>query len=153
MKNYNYENTNTNGNVQENAENILTGMPKENADSIAGVVQAPGYVGGFYGTDNYGTTVEQATTYVGGYIDATQVQTQTTTQDYNYDEKDVGKYLPVKRGFWSKVKSFLFEREVTIELTQKEEKVLTEIHDFLFQDISFKGFMNILKIGKNKNNK
>ena len=154
MENINY--ANNEGNVQKNADNILNGMPQENADSIAGAIQTPGYVGGFFGTENQGQQVDQTSTYVGGFIDANQVQ--APTQDYNSYEnvgyqEDAGKNLPVKRGFWSKVKSFLFEREVTIELTKKEERVLTEIHDFLFQDISFKGFMNILKIGKDKNNK
>ena len=68
-----------------------------------------------------------------------------------FDEKK----LPVKRGLWSRFKSFLFQEidltsEVKIELSSKEEKVLNEVHDFLFQELSFKGFMDILKIGNDK---
>ena len=63
--------------------------------------------------------------------------------------------LPTKFGMWSKVKSFLFhvidlKKDITLELTPKEEKVLTEVHDFLFQEISFSG---LFSLGKNKKNK
>ncbi len=63
--------------------------------------------------------------------------------------------LPTKFGMWSKVKSFLFQeidlkKDITLELTPKEEKVLTEVHDFLFQEISFSG---LFSLGKNKKNK
>ena len=40
--------------------------------------------------------------------------------------------------------------KVVVELSPKEHKVLTEVHDFLFQELSFKGFMDILKIGNDK---
>ena len=63
--------------------------------------------------------------------------------------------LPTKFGMWSRVKSFLFQeidlkKEIVLELTPKEEKVLTEVHDFLFQEISFSG---LFSLGKNKKNK
>ena len=56
---------------------------------------------------------------------------------------------------WSKVKSFLFNeigfsKKVVLEVSPKEEKVLTEVHDFLFQEISFSGLFSRGK-GKNKN--
>ena len=151
----NFINSTNGGTTGENADNILNGMPQEKADSLAGVIQNPGYVGGFFGTTNSNANApaQQVNTYVGGYIDATQ-NYGTAQQDYSYSNtqyvEQAGTNLPVKRGFWSKVKSFLFEKEVSIELTKKEQKVLTEVHDFLFQDISIKGFMDILKIGKKK---
>ena len=50
--------------------------------------------------------------------------------------------LPAKVGVWSKIKGFLFQeinltKPIVLELTPKEEKVLNEVHDFLFQEIKF----------------
>ena len=50
--------------------------------------------------------------------------------------------LPAKVGVWSKVSGFLFQeidlnKPIVLELTPKEEKVLTEVHDFLFQEVRF----------------
>lgn len=50
--------------------------------------------------------------------------------------------LPAKVGVWSKVKGFLFQeidlnKPIVLELTPKEEKVLSEVHNFLFQEIKF----------------
>ena len=124
---------------QENIDKILNRAPQENADSVAGALKAPGYVGGFFGTGSVGQSEYEASNYVGGFVQAPQ------TKDYEYDDVDaqetVGTNLPVKSGFWSKVKSFLFEKEVAIEITPKEQKILTEIHDFLHQDVSLKGFL------------
>lgn len=58
--------------------------------------------------------------------------------------------LPVKQGFWSKVKSFLFQEidltaPIKVELTPYQQKVEDEINEFLHQEISFKGFFDILK--------
>ena len=69
--------------------------------------------------------------------------------------KTLQKDLPTKFGMWSKVKSFLFNeigfsRSEVWEVSPKEEKVLTEVHDFLFQEISFSGLFSLGK-GKNKN--
>ena len=50
--------------------------------------------------------------------------------------------LPAKIGVWSKISGFLFQeinlnKPIVLELTPKEEKVLTEVHDFLFQEVKF----------------
>ena len=55
-----------------------------------------------------------------------------------------------KKGFWSKVKEFLFQEidltaPIKVELTPYQQKVEDEINEFLHQEISFKGFLNILK--------
>lgn len=47
-----------------------------------------------------------------------------------------------KVGVWSKISGFLFQeidlsKPIVLELTPKEEKVLTEVHDFLFQEVKF----------------
>lgn len=46
--------------------------------------------------------------------------------------------LPVKAGFWGKVKSFLFQ-EIKVDLTPKQQKVENELNAFLFKEISFFG--------------
>ena len=61
-----------------------------------------------------------------------------------------GSNLPVKKGFWGKVKGFLFQevdvkgflfQEIDlskpITLSPKTEKVFGEVHDFLFQEVKF----------------
>ena len=58
------------------------------------------------------------------------------------NEKQVESELPAKVGVWSKISGFLFQeinlsKPIFLELTPKEEKVLTEVHDFLFQDVNF----------------
>ena len=50
--------------------------------------------------------------------------------------------LPAVVGTWSKIKNLLFReidwnKPIVLELTEKEEKVLTEVHDFLFQEVKF----------------
>lgn len=62
-------------------------------------------------------------------------------REYNLND-NAGSNLPVKVGMWGKVKNFLFQeidlsKPIVLELTPKEEKVLTEVHDFLFQEIKF----------------
>ena len=66
-------------------------------------------------------------------------------KEFKLDENEInqaGSGLPVKIGVWAKVKSFLFQeidlnKPIVLELTPKEEKVLNEVHDFLFQEIKF----------------
>ena len=135
------------GNGNEEAGSVFTGEfggqqnnmggqqgPKEDAGSIAGVMQPPVGMGG----------------YVGGFVGAGQVSGYTANE---MQEARAG--LPVKPSLWTRFKAFLFQevdltQEIAIELSAKEEKVLSEVHDFLFQELSFKGFMNILKIGNDK---
>lgn len=73
-----------------------------------------------------------------------------------------GSELPAKIGVWSKVKAFLFQeidlnKEIVVKLSPKEEKVLTEVHDFLFQEVSFQGIKDFLfqdiTFGKKKKNR
>lgn len=111
-----------------------------------------GYIGGI--VDNQGTTHQAG--YVGGIIG----NTNTNEQNIGYGTNVTGQgknpqNLPAKQGFWSKLKSLFTTKsgqktELRLDIPEKGEKVLTEVHDFLFQDISFKGFMDILKIGKDK---
>jgi hypothetical protein len=58
------------------------------------------------------------------------------------ENEQAGSNLPVKVGVWAKIKGFLFQeidlsKPIVLELTPKEEKVLNEVHDFLFQEVKF----------------
>ena len=153
------------GNGKEEAGSVFTGEyvgqnnvggqqgPKEDAGSIAGIMQPPvgmgGYVGGFVGGQQQENN-QQASGYVGGFVGAGQVSGYGAN-----GMQEARAELPVKPNLWTRFKAFLFQevdltQEITIELSAKEEKVLSEVHDFLFQELSFKGFMNILKIGNDK---
>ena len=57
--------------------------------------------------------------------------------------------LPTKQSVWSKIRSFLFQEidwtaPIKVELTPYQQKVEDEINEFLHQEISFKGFWNIV---------
>ena len=62
-------------------------------------------------------------------------------KEYNLQEGN-GSNLPAKVSVWSKVKGFLFQeidlnKPIVLELTPREEKVLGEVHNFLFQEVKF----------------
>ena len=57
--------------------------------------------------------------------------------------------LPTKPSVWSKIRSFLFQEidltaPIKVELTPYQQKVEDEINEFLHQEISFKGFWNLV---------
>ena len=51
--------------------------------------------------------------------------------------------LPVKTGFWSKVKSILFY-DIKVELTPYQQKVEDEINEFLHQEITWQKVKDFL---------
>lgn len=60
-----------------------------------------------------------------------------------------GSNLPVQTGFWTKVKSFLFQeidwnKEIKVELTPYEQKVEKEVNDFLHQEITWQKIHDFL---------
>ena len=60
-------------------------------------------------------------------------------REYNLSE---GSNLPTKVSPWGKVKDFLLQEvdltaPVVLELTPREEKVLSDLHDFIFQEITW----------------
>lgn len=141
------------GNIQGVYGRENNGIPVQNENASAGVGVLPGaqggYVGGFIGKQG----PSEDAGYIGGFVSGSQTQ---SVANIGYDgalENEINPAnLPVKIGVWSKIKSLLLpkNKELQIELSQKQVKVLSEVHDFLFQDMSIKGFMNILKIGKDK---
>lgn len=63
-------------------------------------------------------------------------------KEFKLEETEEKAGLPAKVGVWSKIKGFLFQeidlnKPIVLELTPKEEKVLNEVHDFLFQEVKF----------------
>ena len=63
-------------------------------------------------------------------------------KEYKLVETQDAGNLPMVVNTWTKVKNFLckeidFSKPIVLEMTAKEEKVLTEVHDFLFQEIKF----------------
>jgi len=62
-------------------------------------------------------------------------------KEYNLNQAE-GANLPSEVGLWTKFKGFLFQeidlnKPIVLELTPREEKVLGEVHDFLFQEVKF----------------
>lgn len=63
-------------------------------------------------------------------------------KEYKLEETSSAGNLPAVVSIWSKLKKILFKeidftKPIVIELTEHQEKVLTEVHDFLFQEIRF----------------
>ena len=83
-------------------------------------------------------------------------------KEYNLQESGSSN-LPVKTGMWTSVKNFLFQeidlnKPIVLELTPREEKVLNEVHNFLFQEVKFPElhdflFQEITLFGKGKKGK
>ena len=83
-------------------------------------------------------------------------------KEFKLDETEqAGSGLPTQIGVWSKIRGFLFQeidlnKPIVLELTPKEEKVLNEVHDFLFQEVKFPElhdflFQEITFFGKKNN--
>lgn len=130
---------------------------KENAGSIAGTVeQAPSnqFFDKLFNSKPQ-QEPQHMSGYVGGYVEAPQEK--VVRIGYNVEGTQASNLPATKVGFLQKVKQLLVPSEWTlpelrINLTKKEEKVLTEVHDFLFQEVTLKTFTDLFKFGKNKNN-
>ncbi len=81
-------------------------------------------------------------------------------KEYKLVETAEAGNLPAVVGVWSKIKGLLLKKidlskPVVLEMTVQEEKVLTEVHDFLFQEIKFPElhdfFFQEINIFKKKN--
>lgn len=97
------------------------------------------------------------TSYFDNGINGFEEKSKGVYQNFNFGTNNPGVFKPVsankamtKKGFWSKVKEFLFQEidltaPIKVELTPYQQKVEDEINEFLHQEISFKGFIDILK--------
>lgn len=131
--------------INENAGSYAGGIISEKEGVINNAGTQGGYVGGYVGQEGN----------IGGYVG------QEGNIGFNQNQK-ANTQLPAKIGVWSKVKAFLFQevdlnKKIVVKLSPKEEKVLTEVHDFLFQEVSFKGIKDFLfqdiTFGKKKKNR
>ncbi len=104
-------------------------------------------VNGVFGGATWGTpegnTQGQETTTTNGTNEV-----GNTTNASVFTKVDAGS-LPTKPSVWSKIRSFLFQEidltaPIKVELTPYQQKVEDEINEFLHQEISFKGFWNIV---------
>ena len=119
---------------------------------------------GVYGGISYGgsTTPEQGNTewirqensnntnYAGASMGG--INYGGTNAGTTFKKVDAGS-LPVKPSVWTKIRSFLFKEidltaPIKVELTPYQQKVEDEINEFLHQEISFKGFWNLVFDGK-----
>ena len=80
-----------------------------------------------------------------------QVEEQEQVQVSN------GENLPIKQGLWERFKAFWFEKidwnkEIKIELTPHQQKIESEINEFLHQEVTWKKIHDFLfkKIQKKK---
>ena len=74
---------------------------------------------------------------------------ETGKKEENVFTKVQAADLPTKPSVWSKIRSFLFQEidwnaPIKIQLTPYQQKVEKEINDFLHQEISIKGFWNLI---------
>ena len=72
-----------------------------------------------------------------------QEQEQGQTQTSN------GENLPIKQGHWERFKAFWFEKidwnkEIKIELTPHQQKIESEINEFLHQEVTWKKIHDFL---------
>lgn len=113
----------------------VNGVPTTNGAevNITDTVVAPskakttGALSGIYGATATDSDTNTDTIQTGETSD-------TVTNKGTWKQAD----LPVKVGFWGKVKSFLFQ-EIKVELTPGQQKIEDEVNAFLFKEISFFG--------------
>ena len=93
-----------------------------------------------------------------------QVEEKTQLQEVQVEEKvqeakiqvqkeqeqsSNGQNLPIKQGFWERIKVFWFEKinwnkEIKIELTPHQQKIENEINEFLHQEVTWKKIHDFL---------
>lgn len=93
-----------------------------------------------------------------------QVEEKTQLQEVQVEEKvqeakiqvqkeqeqsSNGQNLPIKQGFWERIKVFWFEKinwnkEIKIELTPHQQKIEKEINEFLHQEVTWKKIHDFL---------
>ena len=91
-----------------------------------------------------------------------QVQEKEQIQEGQVEEKELlqeqeqkqaqtsnGENLPIKQGLWERFKAFWFEKidwnkEIKIELTPHQQKIESEINEFLHQEVTWKKIHDFL---------
>lgn len=77
-------------------------------------------------------------------VQETKIQVQK-----EQEQSSNGQNLPIKQGFWERIKVFWFEKinwnkEIKIELTPHQQKIENEINEFLHQEVTWKKIHNFL---------
>lgn len=98
---------------------------------------------GINGQNNVGNTPNQGVSGVYGKA------TFETNNPETFRPVSADKAM-TKKGFWSKVKEFLFQEidlnaPIKVELTPYQQKIENEINEFLHQEISFKSIFGSKK--------
>ncbi len=127
-------------------ENTLDGQYNGNTE------EATNYDRGFnYGVNTTGETGGVGYTGTEGvYKTFGGSETQVAGETFE-NAASVGTNLPVKSGFWNKVKAFCFT-EITVKLTPHQQKIEDEINDFFNKEITWTSVKNFFGFGK-KNKK
>ena len=77
-------------------------------------------------------------------VQETKIQVQK-----EQEQSSNGQNLPIKQGFWERIKVFWFEKinwnkEIKIELTPHQQKIENEINEFLHQEVTWKKIHDFL---------
>lgn len=77
-------------------------------------------------------------------VQETKIQAQK-----EQEQSSNGQNLPIKQGFWERIKVFWFEKinwnkEIKIELTPHQQKIENEINEFLHQEVTWKKIHDFL---------
>lgn len=78
-----------------------------------------------------------------------KVQESKVQVQKEQEQSSNGQNLPIKQGFWEKIKVFWFEninwnKEIKIELTPHQQKIENEINEFLHQEVTWKKIHDFL---------
>ena len=89
--------------------------------------------------------------YGGVNFEGTAGNTEPATEQTIFKKVEAGA-LPTKPSVWNKIRSFLFQEidlmmPIKVELTPYQQKIEDEINEFLHQEITFKGFFDLV-LGK-----
>ena len=123
----------------------MAGFDEEN--KVEGVFGGVDFGNANAGSANFGESAFGGATYGEGNTSTTG-ETAGTTDGTIFTKVDAGS-LPVKPSIWTRIRSFLFQEidwtaPIKVELTPYQQKVEDEINEFLHQEISFKGFINLI---------
>lgn len=120
----------------------------ENQSGVFGGVQFNGDNNGAENTSYFeGNVQKENATNVFGSYETSNVGTMDNAANF----QPIGKEKAItKNGLWSKIKAFLFQEidlnaPIKVELTPYQQKVEDEINEFLHQEITFKGIVNLFK--------
>ncbi len=138
-------NEGVNGAVKD-ITNIIKKVSTNSTGDILGDEFGTGNIGG---TTEYSNINEKYTEGTGTTIKATyngeggRISDGENTTETKNTFKVAKSNLPVKVGFWTKVRNVLLS-EIKVELTPYQQKIEDEINEFLHQEVTWQSFKNFL---------